>query len=533
MSEIDGSGPARPVVLCILDGWGYSKETAGNANAQADTPNYDAMWARCPRSMLATSGQEVGLPDGQMGNSEVGHMNLGGGRVVLQDLPRIDDAIKNGELAANSALARHIDALKASGGACHLMGLLSPGGVHSHQDHMVALAHIISDAGVPVSVHGFLDGRDTPPRSAGGYVAKFEIDIKDLPATNIATISGRYYAMDRDQRWDRVMEAYQAIKKGVACGNTAATAADAINAAYRGDVSDEFIRPTAIGDYQGVCDGDGLLMVNFRADRAREILASLLDPAFKEFTRKDVTKFASGLGMIEYSTQHSAYMDVLFPPIEVKDSLGEVVSKRGLKQLRLAETEKYAHVTFFFNGGEEQPFAGEQRILVPSPRVATYDLKPEMSALEVTDKLVNAINGGGFDLVIVNYANPDMVGHTGIMVAAKKAVETVDTCLGRIKEAINAAGGILLVTADHGNVEMMLDDKGDGPHTAHTTTDVPLLMYNGDAAAGLRDGCLADVAPSILALMSIDQPPCMTGSSLITKGPDNLKGPENPKGDVN
>jgi 2,3-bisphosphoglycerate-independent phosphoglycerate mutase len=520
-SKNDRKDQAAPVVLCILDGWGYSADIRGNAIAQARTPNYDDMWDAGPRSLLATSGQDVGLPAGQMGNSEVGHMNLGSGRVILQDLPRIDEAIKNGDLAANAALGKHIEALKASGGTCHLMGLLSPGGVHSHQNHMVALAGIINRAGVPVLVHAFLDGRDTPPQSAGEYIARFETDISTLPATKIATLCGRYYAMDRDQRWDRVEKAYKVIVKGAADSAVAQSAAEAIKAAYKAAESDEFILPLSVGDYRGISDGDGLLMANFRADRARQLLASLLDPDFTQFARAPAISFATALGMIEYSTKHNAYMDVIFPPIEVKDTLGAVVAGCGLMQLRIAETEKYAHVTFFFNGGQETPFAGEERILVPSPRVATYDLKPEMSANELTDNLVSAIATGGFDLVIVNYANPDMVGHTGIMEAAIKAVEAVDGCLGMIKNAVTAAGGILLVTADHGNVEMMLDPTGSGPHTAHTTTDVPLLIFNAGTGIGLRNGCLADVAPSILKLMKLDQPGAMTGRSLITGGDAN------------
>jgi 2,3-bisphosphoglycerate-independent phosphoglycerate mutase len=451
-----------------------------------------------------------------MGNSEVGHMNLGAGRVVMQDLPRIDAAVEDGSLARSPVLAEFAAALKASGGTAHLMGLLSPGGVHSHQDHMAALARALDASGVPVRVHAFLDGRDTPPRSAVEYTAKFEADIAALEGAKIATVAGRYYAMDRDKRWDRVAKAYRALV--AAEGERAASAGEAVGQSYAKDTGDEFVLPTVVGDYQGMRDGDGVLMANFRADRVREILAALLDPAFGGFPRERVVRFAAALGMTEYSTELNRFMKTLFPPEALDDTLGEVVAKARLTQLRIAETEKYAHVTFFFNGGRETEFVGESRILVPSPKVATYDLQPEMSAPEVTDKLVDAIDAHRFDMVVVNYANTDMVGHTGDIEAAKKAVETVDQCLGRVADAVTRAGGTLLVTADHGNAEMMRDPATGQPHTAHTLNPVPLVLVNPPpGVVGLEHGKLADVAPTMLALMGLPQPAAMTGRPLLRR----------------
>lgn len=508
----------RPVVLCILDGWGYRAETTNNAIALAKTPVYDRLWQTAPRAWVQTSGLAVGLPEGQMGNSEVGHMNLGSGRVVMQDLPRIDQAIADNAIPAIPAWQDFISALKKSGGACHLMGLLSDGGVHAHQDHMAALARLLAQAGIPVRIHAFLDGRDTPPKSALDFVARFERAIEDLPDCRIVTVSGRYYAMDRDKRWDRVQQAYDAIAE--AKGTRAASAADAIKASYEGDVTDEFVQPTVIGDYAGIRDGDGLLMANFRADRAREILTALVDPDFDGFPRERQIAFAAKLGMVDYSTALAPHLATLFPSLDLKGTLGETVAAHGLRQLRTAETEKYAHVTFFFNGGVETPFPGEERILVPSPQVATYDLKPEMSAAEVTNNLVEAIRSGGYDLIVVNYANPDMVGHTGVLSAAIRAAETVDHCLGRLEAVLKEVGGVMLVTADHGNLEMMVDPHSDQPHTAHTLFDVPILLVNGEAAAlpdaTLADGRLADVAPTVLELMGLPQPAEMTGRSLLT-----------------
>ena len=502
----------RPVLLCILDGWGHREASADNAIALAETPVWDELMRAAPNALLETSGAAVGLPEGQMGNSEVGHMNLGGGRVVMQDLPRIDAAFAAGELENIQAFQELIAALKASGGICHLMGLVSPGGVHSHQDHIAHIANALDGHGIPVRVHAFLDGRDTPPKSAVGFIRDFEADIAGCNNAEIATIAGRYYAMDRDKRWDRTKLAYDMLVDGA--GRSAASAGAAITDAYDAGESDEFVKPTVVAGYDGMKAGDAILMANFRADRARQILTALLDPEFDGFARDGMTAFSAAAGMVAYSSAHAAFMTTLFPPITVNDSLGEIVSAAGLKQLRIAETEKYAHVTFFFNGGEERVFEGEERILVPSPKVATYDLQPEMSAPEVTDKLVAAIESGAFDLIVANYANPDMVGHTGIMPAAVKAVETVDACLGRLKTAIEAVGGAMLITSDHGNVELMRNDETDQPHTAHTVLDVPIVLV-GDKSAELANGRLADVAPTVLTLMGLPQPEAMTGASLL------------------
>jgi 2,3-bisphosphoglycerate-independent phosphoglycerate mutase len=502
----------RPVVLCILDGWGWREDSPDNAITRADTPHWDSFLARYPHALLHTSGLEVGLPRGQMGNSEVGHMNLGAGRVVMQDLPRIDAAVADGSLAANPVLVRLIEALKASGGTCHLLGLLSPGGVHSHQDHLAALARAVSAAGVPVAVHAFLDGRDTPPSSAKGYLERFLADVKGCDVS-VATVSGRYYAMDRDKRWDRVQLAYDAMVAGK--GETAADALAAVTRSYEGGKTDEFVPPTVVGGYAGMADGDGLLMGNFRADRAREILAALADPAFDGFSRRKVVSFAARVGMTEYSKDLNALFTALFPAESLGNILGEVLCRAHMTQLRIAETEKYAHVTFFFNGGREQVFPGEDRILVPSPKVATYDLKPEMAAVEVTDKLVEAIGSGKYDVVVVNYANGDMVGHTGFLDAAIKAAETVDACLGRLEAAVAAAGGTMLVTADHGNAEQMSDPETHQPYTAHTTGPVPVVLVNPPpGVTAVADGRLADVAPTLLDLLGLPQPAEMTGHSL-------------------
>jgi 2,3-bisphosphoglycerate-independent phosphoglycerate mutase len=454
----------KPVMLCILDGWGEREAAPDNAVSNANTPTWDRLYRDNPRSTLNASALEVGLPEGQMGNSEVGHMNLGAGRVVLQELPKIDKAIREDTLKDEAELADFVAKLKDSGGVCHLLGLLSPGGVHSHQDHMVALAKVVSEAGIPVRVHGYLDGRDTPPKAAKGYIEKFEADIAGLADTVIATISGRYYAMDRDNRWERVSKSYLAMTDAV--GERFPTATAVVDAAYAADTTDEFVLPSPVGDYHGMTSGDGILMANFRADRAREILAALLDPAFDGFERPRDIEFAATLGMVEYSTKHSAYMRAIFPPTQLSRILGEVVADAGMRQLRIAETEKYAHVTFFLNGGREDVFPGEERILVPSPKVATYDLQPEMSAPEVTDKLVDAIMGGTFDLIIVNYANGDMVGHTGDLSAAIKAAEAVDKSLARLEKAI-------------------------------------------------IDGRLSDVAPTLLRLLELPQPSEMSGRCLI------------------
>ncbi|MDX1974843.1 MAG: 2,3-bisphosphoglycerate-independent phosphoglycerate mutase [Rickettsiales bacterium] len=506
----------KPVVLAILDGWGHQDSDAHNAIAKAKTPVMDHLQSHYPHGLINASEGYVGLPHGQMGNSEVGHMNIGAGRVLMQDLPRIDQAIADGSLARNPTLQDLIVKTKASGGVCHLLGLVSPGGVHSHQAHIAALAKILSEQGVGVRIHAFLDGRDTPPQSALEYIAWLEQEIAGLNSVSIATISGRYYAMDRDKRWDRVEKAYHALT--MAAGKRFANAAEAIRASYAEGVNDEFVLPAALGTYDGMKDGDSMLVANFRADRVRELPTALLDPIFSDFGRGHLPRFSAAVSMTEYSTKLSELMQVIFPAESLSAILGEVVSQAGLKQLRIAETEKYAHVTFFFNGGREQEFQGEERILVPSPNVATYDEKPEMSAYEVTEKLVAAIASDRFDLIVVNYANTDMVGHTGDIKAAAKAVEAVDTCLGTLSQAVLDKGGVMLITADHGNAETMFDDETEQPHTAHTLNLVPAIIvsraYAGKTLA-LPQGCLADVAPTLLALLQIPQPPEMTGRSLL------------------
>ena len=512
MTDSSSIDVKKPVVLCILDGWGERSETQNNAIKKGHTPTFDHMVESCPRSSLNASGLDVGLPDRQMGNSEVGHMTIGSGRVMLQDLPRIDSAIHDGSLDDNPKLLGFIESLKASGGTCHLMGLLSDGGVHSHQWHIRTLATIICSSGVPVQVHAFLDGRDTPPKSARTLVRRFETENRYMPGINLATVIGRYWAMDRDKRWDRVKKAYDCLVNGK--GQNFEKASDAIKEAYANNITDEFVEPTILGDYSGMQDGDGILMANFRTDRAREILAALAVPDFDGFERSRTVKFAGLCGMVDYSDQLKSYYAAVFPPIELADILCEVVSKAGRTQLHISETEKYAHVTFFFNGGLEQPFPGEDRILINSPDVATYDLQPEMSAFEVTDKLEAAIKTGDYDFIIVNYANGDMVGHSGVMDAAVKAVEAVDVCLKRLETAIVDVGGTMLVTADHGNCEKMLD--GTQPHTAHTLFPVPVILVNGPAGVtALRNGGLADLAPTVLHLLGLDVPEAMTGKTLI------------------
>jgi len=508
---VEGTRP-RPVVLCILDGWGHRETCEDNAICRARTPVLDHLMERSPHALVDASELAVGLPGGQMGNSEVGHMNLGAGRVVIQDLPRIDQAIAEGALTGNPALVGFVEALKASGGTAHLLGLLSPGGVHSHQNHMAALANLLAEAGLPVAIHGFLDGRDTPPRSARDFVAEFQRATR----APIATLCGRYYAMDRDKRWERVERAYDALVE--ARGRTAPDPLAAIGRGYEAGQSDEFLEPAVIGGFAGMRDGDGLIMANFRTDRAREILSALLIPDFEGFARPRVVRFAATAGLASYSEALDARLATLFPPLELRETLGQVVADAGLKQLRIAETEKYAHVTFFFNGGRETVFPGEERILVPSPRVATYDLKPEMSAVEVTDALVEAVGSGRFDLIVANYANGDMVGHTGDLNAAVKAVEAVDACLGRLAEAVGRAGGALIITADHGNAEQMMDHGTGQAHTAHTMNPVPVILAHAPAGVcGLAGGRLADVGPTALDLMGLAQPQEMTGRSLLRR----------------
>ena len=501
----------RPVMLVVLDGWGWREDAANNAVLEARTPSFNRLWSSCPHGFLHTSGKDVGLPPGQMGNSEVGHLNIGAGRVVMQDLPRIDDAIASGEIARMPAVIDLIATLKQSGGTCHLLGLVSPGGVHSHQNHAVALAKILTDAKIPVVVHVLTDGRDTPPQAAAGYLKTFTAALPS--SVKVVTVIGRYYAMDRDKRWERVSKAYDAIVAGE--GAHFADPQAAIADAYANKVHDEFILPAVIGDYSGMKDGDGVLCFNFRADRVREILGAMLDPAFSGFTRKRTVKVAAAVGMAQYSEELDRLMATIFPPQSFPNILGEVVANAHRTQLRMAETEKYPHVTYFLNGGREEPFDGENRIMVPSPKVATYDLQPEMSAPELTDKAVEAIKSGKYDLIVLNFANADMVGHTGSIPAAIKAVETVDTGLGKIANAIESMGGALLVTADHGNAEMMVDPATGGPHTAHTLNPVPLILMGAGNRVVVKEGRLADIAPTLLELMGLPKPAEMTGTSLL------------------
>ena len=498
-------------MLVILDGFGWREEVADNAVRQARIPNFDRLWAAGPHAFLRTCGPDVGLPGGQMGNSEVGHLNIGAGRVVMQELPRIFSAIETGAIAELPAMQALIAALRRSGGTCHLMGLASPGGVHAHQDHALALARILTGAGLPVALHLFSDGRDTPPRSGRDDFAALRAALPER--ARIATICGRYFAMDRDHRWERVRRAYDVIVSGE--GPRAADPDAVLADAYAGDVTDEFVPPTVIGDYAGMRDGDALLSFNFRADRIRELYDALLDPDFQGFPRSRRPAFALAVGMTRYSDHLAGWIEVLFAPQSLDDLLGDVVAASGRRQLRMAETEKYPHVTYFLNGGREAVLPGEDRIMVPSPKVATYDLQPEMSAPELTDRAVEAIGSGQYDLIVLNFANPDMVGHTGDLAAAIRAVETVDTGLGRIAEAIGRAGGVLLATADHGNCEMMRDPQTGGPHTAHTLNKVPLVCSGAPAGRGLLDGRLADLAPTLLALMGLEQPALMTGHSLL------------------
>ena len=502
----------RPVMLMILDGWGWREDAADNAVRQARTPHFDRLWESCPHMLLHTSGKDVGLPHGQMGNSEVGHLNIGAGRVVMQDLPRIGDAIASGEIGTAPALTGLIQKLQESGGTCHLIGLVSPGGVHSHQDHGAALAKILAGAGIAAVAHAITDGRDTPPQSAGDDLKRFAAALpKSVP---VATVLGRYYAMDRDKRWERVALAYRAIAE--AEGPRFPDAQAVIADAYARQQFDEFIVPAVIGDYRGIKDGDGVLCFNFRADRVREILGALLDPGFSGFPRRRKIRFAAAAGMAQYGEHLDPLMQTIFAPQSFPNILGEVAANAGRTQLRMAETEKYPHVTYFLNGGREAPYRGEDRIMVPSPKVATYDLQPEMSAPELTAKAVEAIGSGKYDMIVLNFANPDMVGHTGSLPAAIKAVEAADTGLGRIADAVAKAGGALLVTADHGNCELMRDPATGGPHTSHTTNPVPVLLMGGGGAR-LADGRLADLAPTMLELMELPKPAEMTGVSLLRR----------------
>lgn len=500
----------KPVVLCILDGWGLRDEIEGNAPAQANTPNFDAIMLG-PHAQLLTHGNDAGLPTGQMGNSEVGHTNIGAGRVVAMDLGQIDLAIEDGSFFHAETLVGFINQMKESGGVAHLMGVVSDGGVHGHITHIIAAAKALTDAGVPVAIHAITDGRDVAPSSADRFMAALE---EDLPhGARIVTVIGRYFAMDRDNRWDRVETAYHAMINGK--GLVASSPLEAVTSASAAGKTDEFIPATVIADYAGIKEGDGFFCLNFRSDRAREILAAIADPAFDGFARTQ-PQLAGLLGMVSYSDSHDGWFETVFPKRDIQNTLGAWVAKHGLRQFRLAETEKYPHVTFFLNGGIETPEKGEDRFMPKSPNVATYDMQPEMSSAQVTAQFVKAIEAG-YDLIVTNYANPDMVGHTGDLNAAIKACESVDHGLGAVVKALNEAGGAMIVTADHGNCETMIDPQTGGPHTAHTLNPVPVALVGGPKGPTLRDGRLADLAPTILDLLGLALPPEMTGRSLIQK----------------
>jgi 2,3-bisphosphoglycerate-independent phosphoglycerate mutase len=503
----------KPVTLIIMDGFGESDEIEGNAIASARTPNIDRLKSSYPFTTIGAAGLDVGLPQGQMGNSEVGHLNLGAGRVVYQDYTRINLAIENGSFRENPVLIEAVEGAKKRGGALHLMGLLSDGGVHSHNTHLRALLRLAKERGLErVWIHAILDGRDVPPRSALGYFGELEDEIRSIGVGKVSTVAGRYYSMDRDRRWERTELAYRAMTSGD--GVFADSPEEAVRAGYDRDEDDEFLKPTVVDPEGLVEDGDSLIFFNFRPDRARQITKAFVNPDFCEFNREKIN--VHFVCMTQY--EESIDAQVAFPAEYLDDTLGEVVSRAGLRQLRIAETEKYAHVTFFFNGGREEASPGEDRVLIPSPKVATYDLKPEMSAFEVTDAVVEKINEGAYDLIVLNYANSDMVGHTGIFDAAVRAVEAVDECVGRVVAEVLARGGAVLLTADHGNAEKM-EDPGTGQHhTAHTTNPVPfVLILEGEEVKLRDDGILADVAPTVLDLLGLPRPAVMTGRSLIVK----------------
>ncbi|MEB2325392.1 MAG: 2,3-bisphosphoglycerate-independent phosphoglycerate mutase [Pseudomonas sp.] len=512
MSAVPTAVP-KPLVLIILDGFGHSDSPEFNAIHAANTPVYDRLRATQPHGLISGSGMDVGLPDGQMGNSEVGHMNLGAGRVVYQDFTRVTKAIRDGEFFANPAICSAVDKAVAAGKAVHILGLLSDGGVHSHQDHLVAMAELAAQRGAEkIYLHAFLDGRDTPPKSAQSSIELLDATFARLGKGRIASVIGRYFAMDRDNRWDRVEQAYRLIVDGAA-EYRATSAVDGLNAAYARGESDEFVKATAIGEAVRVEDGDAVVFMNFRADRARELTRTFVEPDFKEFQRARVPQLAGFVMLTQYAASIPA--PAAFAPEALTNVLGEYLAKNGKTQLRIAETEKYAHVTFFFSGGREEPFEGEERILIPSPQVATYDLQPQMSAPEVTDRIVDAIENQRYDVIIVNYANGDMVGHTGVFEAAVKAVECLDHCVGRIVAALDKVGGEALLTADHGNVEQMEDAMTGQAHTAHTCEPVPFI-YIGKRNVRLREGgVLADVAPTMLTLLDMPVPAEMTGRSIV------------------
>lgn len=503
-------------MLMILDGFGVNEKTEGNSVKLANTPNLDEILKKNPNTIIHTSGLEVGLPEGQMGNSEVGHTNIGAGRIVYQDLAKITKAIEDGDFFSIPEFVKAIENCKKNNSKLHILGLLSDGGVHSHNRHLYALLELAKRKDFEnVYIHCFMDGRDTPPASGEGYISELEEKIKEKGVGQIATISGRFYAMDRDKRWERVSQAYNAIVNGE--GEKATSAISAIEESYQKETFDEFVKPTVITNKNGdpiakIEDGDSVIFFNFRPDRAREITRSIVDKEFDGFETKKLNTYF--VCMTPYD-ETMPNVNIAYKKEEIKNTFGEYISKKGLKQLRIAETEKYAHVTFFFNGGEEKQYEGEDRILVPSPKVETYDLKPEMSAYEVTEKVVEAIKSEKYDSIILNFANPDMVGHTGSVEAAVKALETIDECVTKVVAAINEVNGVLLITADHGNAEQMIDYKTGEPHTAHTTNPVPLAIIGMPSNKKLKEGRLADLAPTMLNIMGIEKPEEMTGESLI------------------
>ncbi len=506
----------KMTMLMILDGFGINENEKGNAVKLAKTPNIDRLMKTCPTTIIHTSGMQVGLPEGQMGNSEVGHTNIGAGRIVYQDLTRITKSIEDGDFFSVSELTEAIENCKKYHSKLHILGLLSDGGVHSHIRHLYALLELAKRKDFEdVYVHCFLDGRDTPPASAEGYISKLEEKMKEKGVGKIATISGRFYSMDRDKRWQRVQKAYDALVNGV--GNKASSAISAIEASYQKEVFDEFVEPTVIcvkdEPIAKIENHDSVIFYNFRPDRAREITRTLVDPDFNEFETKKMELYYVCFKQYDETIPN---VHIAFKPQELKNTFGEYISKQGLTQLRIAETEKYAHVTFFFNGGEEKQYPGEDRILIPSPKVETYDLQPEMSAEEVTQKVVDAIKSEKYNVIILNYANPDMVGHTGSLEAAIKAIEKIDECVQRVVDAIKEKNGALIITADHGNAEQMIDYKTGEPHTAHTTNPVPLMLVGIDDVT-LKEGKLADLAPTMLDILELEKPEEMTGESLIER----------------
>ena len=501
-----------PIILCIMDGWGINKDINHNAVAQAKTPNVDNLSKTYPFSTLEASGEYVGLPVDQVGNSEVGHMNLGSGRVVIQTLPRINQAFENNEIKLNKNF-NEFTKIHNQNNTVHLLGLCSDGGVHSHMNHIISISKLLDKKNIKTVIHIFSDGRDSSPLQIGDIIKQFE---KSLPKSiKIVSLIGRYFSMDRDNRWDRIKKSFDLITYGTH-DRRSENISSAIKLAYETGETDEFISPTVIGDYSGIQNGDSLLMVNFRSDRVRELLTSFLDPDFNEFEKRSNTPyFSNSLGMTEYSEKLSSYMKSIFSSNKIQDTLGEIISKNNLKQLRLAETEKYPHVTFFFNGGKETVLPGETRLMIPSPKVSTYDQKPEMSAHHVEAELIKAIELEIYDLIIINFANPDMVGHTGNLNAAIIAVETIDKAIGNVKKALDKTNGIMLITADHGNCEVMMHEKTKTPHTAHTCNKVPLILISKNNNLKLNNGKLADIAPTILDLLKIEKPISMNGKSLL------------------